>query len=133
MVKLIQDAKAKGEKLLVFAITLSGHGPYDGRDFAAQSMAYTQKQQELSQCLQQIKQVLGPQDRLLVYGDHLPPLVGIEQAAPVEALKPEVQGFNFKRTELESAGLDCAAGGRLQLCSSLMLNTLMLRAGGLYA
>lgn len=133
VVKLIQDAKAKGEKLLVFAISLSGHGPYAGRDFAAQSLSYAQKQQDLYHCLQQIKAVLGPQDRLLVYGDHLPPLTGIEQAAPVEALKPEVQGFNFKRTELESAGLDGAGSGRLQLCSSLMLNTLMLRAGGLYA
>lgn len=133
VVKLIQDAKAKGEKLLVFAISLSGHGPYAGRDFAAQSLSYAQKQQDLYHCLQQIKTVLGPQDRLLVYGDHLPPLTGIEQAAPVEALKPEVQGFNFKRAELESAGLDGAGSGRLQLCSSLMLNTLMLRAGGLYA
>ena len=133
VVKLIQDAKAKGEKLLVFAISLSGHGPYAGRDFAAQSLSYAQKQQDLYHCLQQIKAVLGPQDRLLVYGDHLPPLTGIEQAAPVEALKPEVQGFNFKRAELKDAGLDGAEGGGLQLCSSMALNALMLRAGDLYA
>ena len=133
VVNLIKEAKARGDKLLVFAVTLSGHGPYAGRDFASQSMAYAKKQQELFHCLQQISAVLGPQDRLLVYGDHLPPLAGIEQAADVNALKPEVMGFNFTCAELKDAGLYGADGGTLQLCSSRALNALMLRAGGLYA
>lgn len=126
----INMSRKKGDKLFVFAVTLSGHGPYTGKEASAQEADYALRQKQLDRGLAQVQQVLSAEDRLLVYGDHVPPLAHIETAGTAAALQPDAFAFNFTAAELADSGL---AEGHHACIKPEQIHSLILRTGGLYA
>lgn len=150
----LQQAQSSGDKLFIFAITLSGHGPYVGHSALEQAQCYATRLKNFNAGMQTLLAALSERDRLLVYGDHVPPLAQLLSLGTAHTLQPEVFAFNFTTAELQDAGwlaygashagtqaADCtyqqqnqvSATPDLGALEAVQLNTLMLRAGGLYA
>lgn len=131
----LHQAQATCQKLFIFAVTLSAHGPYHGATAQEQEQCYAARLQNFNAGMQTLLTALSVQDRLLIYGDHVPPLAQVLTLGTQETLQPEVLAFNFTKAELQAAGCQQQNGSSddLGALEAVQLNTLLLRAGGLYA
>ncbi len=139
--KLVKErltlARKKKERLFIFIISLDGHGPYKDLSQKNKSSLQVYKEKQISLCngIESLKDGLGKDDCLFVYGDHIPPIKELIKDKNGylnlrSVAKPCVMAYNIKYSSYMKSCFD--SKDRLSLTSN-DINKLILLQGDIHA